>query len=172
MIKNTIPINQSVLKARLRYNYKTGEFRWIRDHKHKKLAGVVAGYKNNGYISITLNGKQYMAHRLAWLYTTGSFPKNSIDHINGIRSDNRMANLRDVTCAENSKNQKIACNNTSGFKGVEWIPSRNKWRALISSDGKKINVGSHDCKIDAVSAVIRARKEYGFHPNHGRKSAL
>ena len=154
-------ITQKELKNKLRYDSSTGEFSRLSD-------GEIAGYMSNGYVRMTVNGSCYPAHRLAWLYVHGKFPKNQIDHINGIRKDNRIINLRDVTQAENTKNSKIASNNTSGFKGVEWIPSRNKWRALISSKGKKINVGSHYCKIDAVIAVIKARREYGFHENHGR----
>jgi len=154
-------ITQKELKNKLKYDSSNGEFLRLSD-------GEIAGYKSNGYIRITVNSNSYPAHRLAWLYVHGKLPTNQIDHINGVRDDNRMVNLRDVTQAENTKNSKIASNNTSGFKGVEWVPSRNKWRALISSGGKKINVGSHACKIDAVIAVIKARREYGFHENHGR----
>ena len=158
----TLDVTQEELKCRLNYNQGSGKFFWLVDDS---IAGYVCG---TGYVSITLNGRSYRADRLAWLYVHGHMPKNQIDHINGIRSDNRIINLRDVTGAENCKNSKIASNNTSGFKGVEWIPSRNKWRALITSKGKKINVGSHSCKIDAVAAVMKARREYGFHKNHGR----
>lgn len=162
--QNKKPITQTEIKNILRYNELTGEFSWL-DGANKSCP---VGNFSNGYIVITLNCIGYRAHRLAWLYVNGSFPNNQIDHINGIRDDNRIINLRDVTQAVNAKNSKIASNNTSGFKGVEWIPNRNKWRALISSKGKKINLGSHLCKIDAVAAVIKARREHGFHENHGR----
>jgi len=161
-------ITQKELKHRLNYIPDTGVFTW-RDIKGSRRANKIAGsINNNGYRIITIDNIGYRAHRIAWLYVYGNLPLNQIDHINGIKTDNKIGNLRDVTQNENSKNSKIGCNNTSGFKGVEWIPSRNKWRALISSNRKKINVGSHSCKLDAIAAVMRARKEYGFHENHGR----
>lgn len=101
-------ITQEYLKERLTYNPQTGVFIWnssnIKGHVKK---GKIAGSKDSrGYIKIQIDRKDYTAHRLAWLYEYGEWPKYTIDHINRIKYDNSINNLRDVTQAENNKNQK------------------------------------------------------------------
>ena len=90
------------LESKLHYDQCSGVFTWV-NSKNNRVAGT-PDYK--GYISIGLNKKQYRAHRLAWFYCYGVWPKESIDHINGIKNDNRIANLRDVRDTENKRNAK------------------------------------------------------------------
>jgi len=118
----------------LEYDPETGVFIWkprTTDDKswNTKFAGEVAGSINNhGYRRIGIDGKIYMAARLAWLYVHGEWPKNEIDHINRVRDDNRMVNLRDVTSTENSNNRS----DNNGFpEGVHWHTKSAKYRAQI-----------------------------------------
>ncbi len=145
-------ITQSELKSLFLYNPKTGIFTRI-VVKTAVSIGSIAGTKTHKrYIVISISYKKYQAHRLAWLYVYGIFPKYAIDHINGIRSDNRIDNLREATTAQNNMNSVTRCDNTSGIKGVSFFKSRNKWRADASFKGKQIYLGSFDSKADAASA--------------------
>ena len=108
------------------------------------------------------------AHRIIWAMTTGAWPKGRIDHANGDKSDNRIQNLRDVTCAENSRNQKRYKNNASGVTGVHWDRRREKWQASIKTDAERKFLGQYDCFFKAVKARKDAETKYGYHANHGR----
>ena len=114
------------LKEVLEYNHDTGVFNWIKRNGPRAKVGDVAGCKSDGYIVIKINRKRHPAHRLAYLYMTGNFPENLIDHINHIRDDNRWANLRDATNSQNGSNRVKGKNNTSGYKGVRWNKTTKK----------------------------------------------
>jgi len=134
-------LNQSSLKDVLQFDSETGQFFWRNSHG-RKAAGDKAGVLNGGgYISIRLNGYSYLAHRLAWLYATGSWPKCQIDHINRVRSDNRIVNLREATSFDNMQNRPIRADNRSGYPGVYFDKNRNKWRAEIYYHRKKMQIG-------------------------------
>jgi len=105
-----------------------------------------------------------------WALTYNEWPEFDIDHINGIRHDNRIENLRAVSRSENLKNVRLRDENTSGFTGVYWAADRNKWRAEICSDGVKIKIGSFSTLEEAVRARAEANVRHGFHPNHGMTS--
>ena len=157
----------------LEYSPETGIFFWKvdkRGFRGKAKAGSAAGTlsKSDGYIQITIDQVRQQAHRLAWFYVTGNWPKEQIDHINGIRSDNRICNLREVSVSENRKNIKLRDNNTSGRVGVSWAKKDNRWRAAIQVGGKMIYIGNFKEFEDAVKAREVAEKHYGFHVNHGR----
>lgn len=109
----------------------------------------------------------YKAHRLAWLYIYGEWPSDQIDHINHIRTDNRIKNLRDASSYENSKNQSIPKNNTSGVLGVGWNKLGRKWRSNISVNGKRLHLGCFDYFIVACAVRKEAELEYEYHENHG-----
>ena len=113
-------ITQERLKEVLKYNSETGEFT-------RKIAKGGKIKDSSGYILISVDGEKYYAHRLAWLYMYGEFPKNSIDHINKIKDDNHLYNLRDVTSIENQRNRFLNINNKSGFLGVSWYKPLSKW---------------------------------------------
>lgn len=131
-----------------------------------KIAGSVCKYQ--GYVTISILGKRYKAHRLAWYYEYGEMPKHKqIDHINHNRSDNRISNLRLVTHKENSLNQKKPKNNTSGQIGVYWNKKECQWMSRIMIDGKRKYLGLFDEFEEAVYAYEEAKKSLGFHKNHG-----
>lgn len=134
-------------------------------------AGSIVGSMNNGYLRIRVDGVRYLAHRLAWLYMNGEFPDGEVDHINHLRNDNRICNLRDVTRQENSRNMVIPKNNTSGCIGVIWRKNRKRWTAEIKVSGKSIKIGMYKNIADAVFARKAAEVKYGFHKNHNEARA-
>lgn len=145
-------ITQNIAFERWIYDKNTGVF------THKD--GRVAGNKNlHGYVRIGLHGKTHAAHRLAWLYVYGEFPKGHIDHINGVRDDNRISNLREVSKSGNSRNQRKAhSNSTTGFLGV--VAARNKFQAKISVGGKQRYLGVFRTPYEAHSAYLIAKRKF------------
>ncbi len=161
-------ITQARLKELLEYNKDTGLFYW-KVKKQGIKQNNVAGHLSNssGYIELRVDYKLYKAHRLVWLYVFGEFPKNEIDHLNHIRHDNRIDNLRDVSASVNSRNRSIGINNQSGFAGVHLDKQTNKWRAQIRFDNKLISLGRFPELKDAIEARKNANTFYGYHKNHG-----
>ena len=153
-------ITQFELKTVLDYNQDTGVFTWKVNKSKRTKAGDVAGWKDNGYVNISINGKSYKAHRLAWLYIYGQFPENLIDHINSNRSDNRICNLRKATYLENSQNYKTPKTNTSGIKNVSWYKNLKKWVVTIGVNGKKKTIGYFEDLEFAELVAIEAREKY------------
>lgn len=153
------PLEQSVLKEYLHYDPDTGVFvRLIPNGGVKR--GQIVGYldKTTGYLRINVNGCLYYAHRLAWLYMTGEQPKE-IDHKNGIRSDNRFLNLRNVSRKINCENQRSARKDgTSGYLGVSKLKN-GKWRAHITTNGKFIALGMYFTAVEANQAYITAKRQ-------------
>lgn len=147
-------ITREQLKTQLTYNSLTGEFIFNKK-KGGMPKGSVAGYaQRDGYIVISINGKQYKAHRLAWLYVHGAFPDYQIDHINMKRGDNRMANLREATKSQNHMNRTAYSNNKLGVKGVHMVG--RKFRALIKKNGNQVCLGVYDSLDDASDAYKKA----------------
>jgi len=133
------------------------------------VAGSVAGCLNSwGYLQVCTKGKTYKAHRLVWLIEKGVWP-DELDHINGLRTDNRIENLREVTRKENLRNQKTRCTNSSGVMGVG--KEGGRWRARIRIDGRSIHLGYFERLEDAAKARKDADEKYGYHQNHGRAAA-
>jgi hypothetical protein len=164
------------------YNPRTGRLFWRpraeeKDRRDKRwnsmFAGKEAGTPCLGYRYLFYNGRKYLAHRVIWAIAYGEYPRFFIDHINGKRSDNRLANLRDVTRGENQKNMTLPKNNKSGVMGVSWYSKEKKWVAEISTGrvaGKRnsVRLGRFDDKNDAIAARKAAEIALGYHPNHGR----
>ena len=139
----------------LAYELETGIFTW-RVSRGGWGAGRVAGRLNpDGYIRIGFNGKQIPAHIIAWAIAHGEWPSQKIDHINGVRSDNRISNLRLATQSQNVANSRIRSNNTSGYKGVSMVAS-GRWLATIKVHGKSRNLGTHDTPEAAHEAYMMA----------------
>lgn len=137
-------------------------------------AGRVAGRgsaNSDGYLELGIDGRIYKTHRVIWFWHHGTWPVET-DRINGNRVDNRIENLRDSTRTENMKNKKINRNNTSGEVGVSWHPNDERWIASVRLNGKSRRIGGYKTFDEAVQARRKASVEYGFHENHGRKSAL
>ena len=168
-------LTQNYLKSLLDYEPETGEFTW-RVSRGMAKAGLRAGrIHHSGYVGITINGKEYRAHRLAWLYVRGAFPEHSLDHINGVKSDNRIANLRNATDSENSQNKAVYKQNKSGYIGVSYIKSRGKYMAQIYVSGKGKYLGFYDTAELAFEAYKEAKRAYhNFNPDvplRGQKGA-
>lgn len=149
------------LKSMFSYDKDSGEFTRI-----VSVGGMRAGSKagtvyKNGYVRISVDGKVYAAHRLAWLYVNGEFPVCGIDHINGVKTDNRMANLRVAGQQENMQNvRKAKSHSKSGLLGV--YKSRNKWAAQITVNKVKRFLGVYETP-EAAHCAYMAEKEM-FHP--------
>lgn len=164
-------LDQHRLKSLLHYDPATGAWYWLpRSDRsrswNRKHAGHRAGYLldgpegTDGYEKIGVDGVNYYAHRLAWLYMTGEvLPSHiEVDHKNRHRSDNRWENLRKATKGQNGQNRDIQKNNTSGVKGVSWDKSRSKWTASITVGSDQTNLGRFDTKEEAIAAREAAER--------------
>lgn len=163
-------MNQGLVKSLFNYVPSTGKLYWSNPTSKIIKPGSEAGCisSRDKYVTIVIHGKRYMAHRLIWLYMTGSYPENQIDHINHNRSDNRWSNLRDVTHRENHQNRPMSKANKSGVVGVSWDKARNRWGASIKVENKKVHLGRFKDKEEAIKARKDAEIKYGFHPNSGK----
>jgi hypothetical protein len=162
-------ITQNELKQMLDYDPITGQFTWAVPNEGATSVkiGKIAGHTNkiSGYHQICVNGKLYQSHRLAWLYVYGSFPSKNIDHINGVRDDNRIDNLREANYIENGQNRSINKNNTSGFIGVSYHKKQCKWTSRITFNYKIMNLGYFDTAEEAHQAYVKAKSElHTFNP--------
>lgn len=145
-------ITANRLREMFAYDRETGAFTRISARGAAKAGDVAGSTHRLGYRVIHIDGKIYLAHRLAWLHVYGAWPSKEIDHINGARSDNRLANLREATAQQNHANTGIARNNKSGEKGVVWNKRANKWQSQIRVSGKLRYLGMFPLKDDAASA--------------------
>ncbi len=158
-------MTQEYLKSILHYEPTTGVFKWKKKRNGVLHPELIAGTIHiKGYNHIKINGKEHKSHRLAWLYMTGSFPVNQIDHKNRKRADNRFSNLREATNLQNQQNTGKRPNNTSGYPGVMWRKDRQKWIATLVYKGKRICFGSFVKKEDAINARKTEEIKYGFNP--------
>jgi hypothetical protein len=169
-MNSRLDITQEQVRSLLHYDPETGVFTWLRRDDapfNGRFAGKRADtLRHDGYtrIRLTLNGGfyGYMAHRLAWLYVHGSFPKQGTDHINRIRNDNRIANLREASQSQNGCNTPKRKTNKSGEKGVVYvgkINQRNPWCAFIQLNKKMKNLGYFPTKEEAAAAYKVASLE-------------
>jgi len=163
MPKNPPELTADLLRELLSYDPATGVFRRKVRTSNRINVGDEAGHINGlGYRLIRVKNQEVRAHRLAWLYVHGRWPADQLDHINGIRNDNRIANLRESTQAENLQNSGVRTDNKSGHPGVFWNTSQNRWWAYISINKKKFNLGSFLCREEAVRARVAAKA--ALHP--------
>lgn len=152
-------MDQSRLKQLLSYDAKTGEFRRIAKIKGVVVGSVAGRLMKHGYVSIGIDGGEYTAHRLAWLYVHGVWPSGYIDHINGQRCDNRIANLRDVSQSVNMQNVYAAKSNSkTGLRGVSWHAQRKKYTARIKVEGRYLSLGLHQTPEAAHTAYMDAKR--------------
>lgn len=155
-------LTQSELLREIAYDPESGYFKRL-----GLVRGPVteqAGTVNlQGYRKINILGRRYAAHRLAWLCVHGEMPSGDVDHINGIRDDNRLANLRVVSQSQNTQNTLESAANKSGRKGVSWHAQSGKWRASIGINGRKHSYGLYVSKADAIRAREQAELDHFTH---------
>lgn len=162
-------ITHEELVARFLYDPETGDLsrRVALAGGTGKGRGSPKGFRlatknGNGYLRVNLDGKKYYVHRLAWFYIHGVLPNGQIDHINGDRSDNRIANLREATNKQNSENRRIPPkNNTTGYLGVTRLSrgARKVFVAQIMSDGQHIHIGAYATPDEAHAAYLSKKAE-------------
>lgn len=155
-------LTQTRLKEVFSYSERTGLFTRISKTGCKGVIGAVAKSKINGYVVMGIDGRRYGAHRLVFLYVTGSWPKFDVDHKNGVTDDNRWVNLRDVTHVENMQNLRgPRSDNKSGYLGVTWNEKCQKWRAQIKTgDKKRLHIGMFERPELAHHAYLKAKREH------------
>lgn len=183
-------IDVDILRQILKYEPETGKLFWLErpaelfaDTGSGGATGAASRWNGRnagkealvqkargGYLSGTIFWRPRFAHQVAWALHYGEWPMNPIDHINGDRADNRIANLRCVSYTDNARNQRIPKNNTSGVMGVRFYTPLGRWLATIGVGGRKIHLGYFDNKESAIAARKEAETRYGFHPNHGRRA--
>lgn len=157
-------LTQLRLKEVLAYDPISGCFQWLSSRNPAIKEGEVAGtVSQRGYISITVDGCQYQAHVLAFLYMTGKLPSFSIDHINGQKADNKWGNLRAATHSENLQNQRRAHRNSqSGYLGVAFHKASGKFQANIRVNGKIKYLGLFTTAAAAHQTYLDAKRQ--IHP--------
>jgi hypothetical protein len=146
------------IRKRLSYNPETGDLRWLVP-LGRTTVGAIAGYvcPRNGYLRVGLNRKMQQAHRLAWALHHGSWPQGDIDHIDGNKLNNRIANLRDVSKAVNQQNRRLRRINAVGLAGV--TSHGKKFEARIRMCGVSIRLGNFGTAEAAHAAYLKARRE-------------
>lgn len=154
----TNDITVEYVQSILNYDEDTGIFTCKKPRGSKRVGDIAGSITYEGYIRITIDFREYRAHRLAWLYTYGKWPNNSIDHINRIRSDNRICNLRDATVQENKYNTGRISSNTTGFRGVSLYKRTGKYQAKIRIDGNRVHLGYFNTAEEASIAYEAAAK--------------
>lgn len=175
----TISVDQ--LHELLKYDPDTGKFTWrersddfpapinvVRQFNTRNAGKQVYEEAHKGYRRMTLLGKRYKSHRVAWAMHYGDWPPETIDHINGVKDDNRIENLRAVSHIENCRNVKTPASNMSGVIGVSWDKLNFRWLACIGFENRTITLCCTKDFDEAVAARKAAEVKYGFHENHGR----
>lgn len=150
------------MKELLHYNPETGVFTWLKNRGIAKAGSIAGRIDRKGYVYIKVNISARHAARLAFLYMTGEWPPELVDHINGVRSDNRWSNLRAVNNGQNKQNIRVANKNnkSSGLLGASKQDGR--WAAKINVGGKRIWLGTFDTPQEANSAYMTAKRS--LHP--------
>lgn len=153
-------LTQEHLRSMFDYNEHTGLF-------VRRKATPIRGHKvgdvmPNGYLRIGVDRQRYLAHRLAWFYVFGVWPENEIDHIDGNKLNNRIANLRDATPSMNQHNKRLMANNTSGIQGVSWDAHNGKWAATIQAFKRKYFLGRFNTLTEARQVREAAKRELHF----------
>ena len=183
-----IPVN--VLMRLLDADIETGELRWkprssdlfaasktrtaehICNNWNSRYAGHLAlNYEDKfGHLCGRIFSRLIYAHRAIFAIAHRDWPRQSIDHINGIPTDNRLCNLRDVSHKINLRNQSMSSTNTTGITGVYWNKNRSKWVAAIGVNGRSVHLGFHNDIYAAAIARNKALELHGFHHTHGKRS--
>lgn len=157
-------ISAERLRKLLHYDPDAGSFTWLVTRNQSAKIGREAGATNAaGYRCVTIDGRAYMSHRLAWLYVYGAHADVEIDHINRDKADNRISNLRLVSRSENCQNSSSRRNTASGLRGVSWHKQRQRWAARITLHGLTKHLGLFDSPELAHAAYLQAAAELHTH---------
>jgi hypothetical protein len=150
------------LRALLSYDARTGVLtRIVRTSNRCRVGDTAGSLTFYGYLSVCVDGKDHFAHRLAWLYMTGEWPRGNIDHIDGDKTNNRWSNLRDVDQAVNMQNLRAAHkDSTTGLLGVSYCKERRRWYARIYARGHRASLGGFSSAEDASAAYQAAKKRH------------
>ena len=157
-----------------RYDYETGVLYWRRRVNSRVPKTLEAGTqrKSSGYLTVSVHGRDYSVHRIVMLMCYGFYGEGlEVDHINHVRNDNRLVNLRFVTHGENMRNKSVSSKNTSSVTGVDFLKAKKKYRARITVDWKVICLGNYDTLEEAAAARVEANLKFNFHNNHGKGRA-
>lgn len=157
MRKNPPEITAERLREVLSYDPDTGVFIWKISTSQLRAGAIAACKTSKGYIRIKIDRQTYAAHRLAWFYVHGEWPKNQLDHRNGIRDANWIANLREATNAENAQNRARRRDNKSGHPGIAWSTRERRWKVSIKAHGQARCVGSFEDLDKAVECRKAAK---------------
>ena len=149
-------MNCTELKDYLHYDPDTGVFTARKACGRRPVGRVLGSTTKAGYVQVSVGAKNYTAQRLAWLYFHGKWPDGVVDHINRVRNDNRICNLRDVSYSQNSLNTEYTTSKAK-TRGVTYRPP---WRAVIQVDGKRKNLGDFYTLEEAVAARKAAEEKY------------
>ena len=153
----------------LSYSSETGELRWLKSPANRVKIGNTVTHVDvsSGYITFRFKYRLHMAHRVAWYLHTGKQPVNHIDHINGIKTDNRFCNLREATTSQNLCNRGKQRNSTSGYKGVYWDKIHQNWYSRIQHQNRDYYLGRFPTPEEAHRAYcVKAdelHKEFAHH---------
>lgn len=170
MARKALP-SCDVLRQLLRYEPGTGKLFWLPRKDDPAFTTRWAGREafttvERGYLQGRIFSEIHYAHRIIWRMQTGELP-DDIDHVNGNRADNRWANLRHASRAENMRNRRLSSNNASGIHNVHLTP-HGTWQAYIGNAGRSVCLGSFSTKAEAAAARQGAERALGYHRNHGR----
>jgi hypothetical protein len=151
-----VPLTIERLREVLAYDPATGHFIWRRDNTRVKAGAIAGGIDSWGYRQIKIDGRMYLAHRLAWFFARGEWPEFIIDHRNGEKLDNRIDNLRPATDAESARNAPLKSSNRTGLKGVCWNKEQEAFKASICVNKKHLHLGYFETAEAAHQAYCAA----------------
>ena len=155
-------LTQKRLHEVLDYDPSTGICIWKINKGFRYIKGKTAGWDDNGYRRIEIDGRVYRAHRLAFMWMDGYFPENDVDHIDRNKANNKWDNLREASRSCNVINSKISIRNTSGITGITFSNQASKWQAYISIPKKLLHLGFFKKKNNAVMARWEAEIKYNY----------
>lgn len=157
-------LSHDKLLSRLHYNPETGVFTWLKASLFAPyhigcVAGCIKRRTHNCYREIVISKRVYQAHRLAFFYMIGRWPRKNMDHKDRNGLNNKWSNLREATLSQNGANACRYSTNTSGFKGVTFHKKCGKWQSAIKKDSKSIYIGLFDTPDAAHLAYVAKAKE-------------